>query len=73
VVDMPSFFNSWLPFIYLYGVGGIFFAFGMFVIVKSGALNLKIKRHKRWFIILIGGFFFFVCLHGILIIAALYW
>ncbi len=38
---MPSFFDTWLPFIYLYVVGGIFFLVGMIIVRKSGALNLK--------------------------------
>lgn len=69
---MPSFFNSWLPFIYLYAVGGIFFIVGMIIVTKSGALNLKIKRHKKWFYISLGGYFYFLFLHAFLIIAALY-
>lgn len=70
---MPSFFNSWLPFIYLYGVGGLFFLMGMIIIKKSGALDTAKKSHRRWFKILLFGFFYFVLIHGILIIAALYW
>jgi len=69
---MPSFLNSWLPFIYLYGVGGIFFFTGLFMIVKSGSLNLQKKYHRKWLAILVGGFFFFVFLHAFLIVAALY-
>ncbi len=70
---MNSFFSSWLPFIYLYGIGGLFFLTGLILIVRSGALNLKIKHHKRWFWILIFGYCFFFTLHATLIIAALYW
>jgi hypothetical protein len=69
---MPSFFNTWLPFIYLYGVGGIAFFIGMLIVTKSGALNLKIKRHRRWFFVSLGGYFYFVFIHAFLIIAALY-
>lgn len=70
---MASFFNDWLPFIYLYGVGGIFFAVGLIIIVRSGALNFKIRHHRRWFWILIFGYCFFFVLHATLIIAALNW
>ena len=70
---MPSFFNSWLPYIYLYGVGGIFFLTGMIIIYKSGAINLKNKRHRFWFWVLIFGFVYFAILHAVLIIAAMYW
>ncbi|KUG25883.1 hypothetical protein ASZ90_004284 [hydrocarbon metagenome] len=45
---------------------------GVIIIIKSGALNFKIKRHKRWFLVIIGGYFYFVFLHAFLIIAALY-
>ena len=69
---MPSFFNSWLPFIYLYIVGGIFFFFGLYLIVKSGSLNLEKQHHRTWLKILVGGFFFFVFLHATLTISALY-
>jgi len=41
---MLTFFDTWLPYIYLYGVGGVFFAIGLFIAVKSGALNLQKKR-----------------------------
>jgi len=69
---MPSFFNSWLPFIYLYGVGGIFFFAGMYIIKKSGAIDLKIKRHRFWYKVMFFGFFYFVLLHFLLTVAALY-
>ncbi|MCB0751331.1 MAG: hypothetical protein KDC52_07645 [Ignavibacteriae bacterium] len=70
---MPSFFDTWFPFIYLYVVGGFFFLVGMIIIKKSGAINLNIKRHKYWSRILIFGFFYFVVLHAFFIILALYW
>jgi len=69
---MISFFNNWLPFIYLYGVGGVFFFIGLYVIVKSGSLNLQKTHHKKWLKILISGFFFFFFIHAFLIVAALY-
>ena len=70
---MPSFFNSWLPFIYLYGVGGFFFLVGMIIIRKSGAINLGIKRHRYWYRVLIFGYFYFVAFHAFFTILALYW
>lgn len=70
---MPSLFNSWIPFMYLYGVGGVFFFTGIYIIVKSKSLNLERKNHRRWIKILISGFFYFMFIHAILIIAALYW
>ena len=70
---MPSFFDTWLPFFYLYGVGGFFFFVGMVLIKKSGAINLGIKRHLFWYKVLIFGFFYFVVLHAFFTILAIYW
>jgi len=69
---MPSFFNSWLPFIYLYGIGGIFFFSGLLIIKKSGAIDLTKKRHKFWLKVMLFGFFYFFALHFLLTITALY-
>jgi hypothetical protein len=69
---MSNFFNTWLPFFYLYGVGGAIFFTGMYIIIKSGSLNLNRKNHKWWVKVLFGGYFFFMSLHAFLIIAALY-
>ena len=68
---MIDFNQSWLPFIYLYGVGGIFFAIGVRLIVKTDALNLSIHRHRIWLKILFFGFGFYMLLHLILILLAL--
>ncbi|MBL1213432.1 MAG: hypothetical protein D8M61_08795 [Ignavibacteriae bacterium] len=70
---MPSFFQTWLPFIYLYGVGGFAFLVGMILIRRSNAIDLTIKRHRYWYRVLIFGYFYFALMHAILIIAALYW
>ncbi len=69
---MLPFSQVWLPFIYLYGVGGIFFAISMFLIRKSKSINLNLKRDRYWYRVLYFGFFYFVALHLILILAALY-
>jgi hypothetical protein len=70
---MPSILHTWLPFLYLYGFGGLFFFSGMIIITKSNAIDLKKKRHRFWFKVLIFGFFYFVAFHAITTIAALYW
>ncbi|MBZ0179313.1 MAG: hypothetical protein K8F36_08480 [Melioribacteraceae bacterium] len=70
---MISFFDSWLPFIYLYGVGGVLFTTGMVLISKSKSLDLRKKIHKFWFKVLIFGFIYFMLIHGLFTIAALYW
>jgi hypothetical protein len=69
---MPPFSNTWLPFIYLYAFGGLFFATGLFIIYKSKALNPHRKSHRKWRRILIFGYFYFMLIHTILILAALY-
>jgi len=70
---MPPFSHTWLPYIYLYGVGGIFFIIGIIITYKSGAMNLKKKKHRFWFKILLFGFVYYMALHFFLTIAALYW
>ena len=69
---MLPFENTWLPFFYLYGVGGIFLLTGMIIIRKTGAINFSKKRHVYWYKVMIFGFIYFVILHALLILAALY-
>ncbi len=69
---MPPFAQTWLPFIYLYGVGGTFFLSGMIIIKKSKAVNFEKKRHRYWWNVTIFGFFYFMVMHALLILAALY-
>ncbi|GAB4295597.1 MAG: hypothetical protein Kow0098_18010 [Ignavibacteriaceae bacterium] len=68
---MVTFQNTWLPFIYLYGVGGIFFLSGMLLIRKTGGIDMSKKRHRYWWKVMIFGFFYFMALHAILILIAL--
>lgn len=70
---MSLFDHTWLPFMYLYGVGGFFFLIGMIIITKSKALDMKLKKHRYWFKVLIFGFFYFAALHAFFTILALYW
>ncbi|NWG28812.1 MAG: hypothetical protein HXY48_09800 [Ignavibacteriaceae bacterium] len=69
---MFPFESTWLPYLYLYGVGGFFFLLGMIIIKKSGSLDKAKKSHRRWFKILLFGFFYFTLIHAFLITAALY-
>lgn len=69
---MPTFFDSWLPFLYLYVGGGLFFLAGMFLIRKTKAIDMRLKKHRFWWRVLIFGYFYFMAFHAILIIAALY-
>ncbi len=67
---MP-FSHAWLPYIYLYGVGGLLFGSGLIITIKSGSLDLKRPGHKNWFIVLIFGFIWFMVMHALWNLAAL--
>ena len=71
---MPlDFFNVWLPYIYLYVGGGIFFVAGMILIRRTKAIDMRLKRDRFWWKIMLWGFVYYAIIHLILIIAALYW
>ena len=67
---MP-FSHTWLPYIYLYGVGGLLFGSGLLITIKSGSLDLKRQGHKMWLAILIFGFIWFMVMHAVWNLAAL--
>lgn len=69
---MPPITHTWLPFLYLYVVGGMFFLIGMIIIRKSKAIDLNKKRHRFWYRVLIFGYFYFVAFHALATLAALY-
>ncbi|TSA26276.1 MAG: hypothetical protein D4R68_07660 [Ignavibacteriales bacterium] len=69
---MPTFFDSWLPFIYLYVGGGIFFLAGMIFIRKTKAIDMRLKRDRFWWKVMLFGFIYYMVIHAFLIIAALY-
>ena len=66
-----EFANTWLPFIYLYGVGGIAFVVGMLLILRTKALDVSFERHKKWLWVLIYGFLFYAGLHATFILLAI--
>ena len=66
-----EFANTWLPFIYLYGVGGIAFGLGMLLILRTKALQVSFDRHKKWLWVLIYGFLFYAGLHATFILLAI--
>ncbi len=67
---MP-FSHTWLPYIYLYGVGGLLFGSGLIITLKSGSLDLKRQHHRNWLLILIYGFIYFMVMHALWNLAAL--
>jgi len=69
---MVDFFNTWFPFLYLYVGGGIFFLGGMILIRRTKAIDMRLKKDRFWWKVLIFGYFYFVAIHAFLIIAALY-
>ena len=68
---MLEFSRAWLPYLYLYGVGGFIFFTGMAIILRSRSLKKERLRHNFWFHILIFGFFYYMGIHGAAIQAAL--
>ena len=68
---MLDFSRTWLPFIYLYGIGGIIFIIGMILVLKSFSLNLKRRYHRIWLFILFLGYAWYVVIHSTLSLAAL--
>ncbi len=68
---MLDFAQTWLPYIYLYGAGGLAFVVGMVLILRTGALNPERRRHSRWLRVLLFGFVFYAGLHAAFILLAL--
>ena len=68
---MIEFARTWLPYIYLYGVGGIAFLIGIYIIIKSKSLNTESNHHKKWLYVLIFGFLYYAGIHGSLILLAI--
>ena len=70
-MEKLTFYHTWLPFIYLYGVGGIAFLIGMYLITRTRALSLDKIHHKKWLFILVFGFIYYASIHGAFIMMAL--
>ena len=68
---MLDFSRTWLPFIYLYGVGGGIFIVGMIIIVRARSIKLDRPRHKEWFHILVFGLLYYMGIHSLFTFAAL--
>ena len=66
-----NFTHTWLPFIYLYGLGGILFVFGIIITIKSGSFDLSRKSHKKWMWVLLFGFVWYLMIHALMTLAAL--
>jgi hypothetical protein len=55
---------KWLPWLYQYGVGGVFFFGTLILAIRAGALRLGDPADRRLFVLLVGGFFLFLAVHG---------
>jgi len=55
--------SEFIPVIYQYGIGGIVFVLGLVLATRAGTLDLKTRRGKRWFGVLVGGFVLYLCVH----------
>lgn len=68
---MPLDFDRvWLPYLYLYGVGAVFFLGGLFLVVKSGAFDRKRSGDRAWLMLMFVGFLWYAGMHGAGILAA---
>ena len=66
-----NFYQTWLTFFYLYGVGGVAFLLGTFLIYKTGALRVSYETHKKWIWVLFYGYFFYAFIHALFIYLAI--
>jgi len=69
--DALDFDRVWLPLLYLYGVGSLFFFGGLFAVLKSGSLDLKRRAHRHWLVVLLFGLVWYMGLHLAATLAAL--
>jgi len=68
---MSYFSHSWLPYIYQYGLGGLIFIIGMILTLRAASFDLSHPRHKKWMIVLLLGFVWYLVMHGAMTLAAL--
>ncbi len=68
---MLPFEHAWLPFIYLYGLGGILFLLGILITRRANALDLSRPKHRMWMVILVFGYIWYFSIHGLLNLAAM--
>ena len=71
MMEILDFSRIWLPYLYLYGVGGGIFLIGMFIILRSRSLKVERIRHRKWHHILIFGLVYYMGIHGLFTFAAL--
>ncbi len=67
-----DFARVWLPYLYLYGVGGLFFFGSLALVVRSGACARSRFMDRRWFRALLLGYLWIAGLHALGTLAALW-
>ncbi|MBC8405890.1 MAG: hypothetical protein HQ519_05800 [Planctomycetes bacterium] len=66
-----EFERVWLPYLYLYGVGGLIFFTGLIMVLKSPAYSHKRLKDRKWLGTLLFGYFWYAGMHGVGILAAI--
>lgn len=64
------FARVWLPYLYLYGAGGLLFVFALWTVLRAGACDLRRRTHRRWLGVLLFGFLWYAGIHLLGIYAA---
>jgi len=62
--------DTWLPYFYHYGIGGVLFVISMILLLTSGALHMHDQRHRRLVLAMIGGLLLFMMGHAVWIVLA---
>ena len=62
--------DTWLPYFYHYGIGGVLFAISMTLLLTSGALHMHDKLHRHLVLAMIGGLLLFMLGHAVWIALA---
>ena len=70
-MSLLDFDRIWLPYIYLYGIGGGIFMIGIYIILKSKSLKLHRMQHRQWFHVLIFGLVYYMGIHALFTLAAI--
>lgn len=67
-----GFDRTWLPYLYLYGVGGLFFLTGLVLVLRSESFDRRRPGDRRWLGLLVFGFLWYAGMHGAGILAAIH-
>ncbi len=51
-------------FLYQYAVGGIFFLLTTMLLVRAGAIDVRLPTGRRALVLMVGGFLFYAGLHA---------